>query len=97
MTEQQALCISKVYLWQNGFVMVFDQNGEQMPDYQGRLDHQYDRGVSVFELVQRDKTDKTEFFGEWPDQLPDNVDAYAAKCGLEWPRGWDGGENGESQ
>lgn len=27
--------IEKVIIWQNGLVMVFDQFGEQMPEYQG--------------------------------------------------------------
>ena len=26
----------KAVLWTNGMLMVFDQNGEQMPDYQGK-------------------------------------------------------------
>jgi hypothetical protein len=35
MSEQEAPVISHVYIWQNGLVMVFDQFGEQMPEYQG--------------------------------------------------------------
>jgi len=30
--------IAAVYLWQNDMVMVFDQYGEQMLDYQGPVD-----------------------------------------------------------
>jgi hypothetical protein len=29
--------IAQVYAWQNGTVMVFDQNGKQMDQFQGRL------------------------------------------------------------
>lgn len=28
--------ITTVIEWQNGMVMVFDQHGQQMPEYQGR-------------------------------------------------------------
>lgn len=27
--------IARVYVWQNGMAMVFDQDGEQMPEFQG--------------------------------------------------------------
>lgn len=30
--------ITNVYIWDNGMVMVFDQVGQQMPDYQGHVD-----------------------------------------------------------
>lgn len=30
--------ITNVYVFPNGMVMVFDQHGKQMPDYQGRSD-----------------------------------------------------------
>lgn len=30
--------IEKVYTFANGMVMVFDQYGQQMPDYQGRAE-----------------------------------------------------------
>lgn len=29
--------IDSVYLWQNGMVMVFDEVGDQIPEYQGPL------------------------------------------------------------
>lgn len=28
--------IAKVIFWSNGIVMVFDEEGQQMPDYQGK-------------------------------------------------------------
>lgn len=28
--------IAKVIFWSNGMVMVFDERGQQLPDYQGR-------------------------------------------------------------
>lgn len=28
--------INKVIFWSNGMVMVFDENGQQLPDYQGK-------------------------------------------------------------
>jgi len=40
--------ITKVIVWQNGMVMVFDQHGQQMPDYQGPKEE-------VWEKIQRDK------------------------------------------
>jgi hypothetical protein len=30
--------ITNVYNWANGMTMVFDQYGEQMPEFQGRTD-----------------------------------------------------------
>lgn len=51
--------IRKVYKWQNGMVMVFDQFGEQMPDYQGRYEE-------VREKILSDASVKTEFFvADW--------------------------------
>lgn len=35
MTEKT---LTHCYVFANGMVMAFDQNGEQMPDYQGRLE-----------------------------------------------------------
>jgi hypothetical protein len=39
--------LTNCYCFQNGMVMAFDQNGEQMPDYQGRLEE-------VQEKIRRD-------------------------------------------
>lgn len=33
---REASYICKVIIWSNGLVMVFDQFGEQMPEYQGK-------------------------------------------------------------
>lgn len=30
--------IKDVILWQNGMVMVFDEKGQQIPEYQGRVE-----------------------------------------------------------
>jgi hypothetical protein len=38
MTDLSPRRIKRVIVWQNGLTMVFDQYGEQMPEYQGRLD-----------------------------------------------------------
>lgn len=34
--------ISNVIRWENGMVMVFDERGEQIPEYQGRWDEMKD-------------------------------------------------------
>jgi hypothetical protein len=54
--ERRLRVIRHVYLWQNGMVMVFDQNDQQMGDYQGRLDE-------VKEKILRDAGPETEFHG----------------------------------
>lgn len=51
--------IAKVYHWQNGMVMAFDERGAALDDYQGRYEE-------MKEKILRDSTDKTEFFkGYW--------------------------------
>jgi len=40
--------ITKVYLWQNGIVMVFDQFGEQMAEYQGPVEEVEDKIKAVY-------------------------------------------------
>jgi hypothetical protein len=40
--------ITSVYHWANGMTMVFDQHGEQMPDYQGPTEE-------VRERIERDR------------------------------------------
>lgn len=40
--------VTEVILWQNGMVMVFDQFGDQMPDYQGKVDDVRDNINRVF-------------------------------------------------
>lgn len=37
--------ISKVYLWDNNMVMVFDEEGKQITDYQGALSQVKDKIV----------------------------------------------------
>ena len=41
--------ITKVYVFGNGMVMVFDQNGQQMPDYQGRVEQVRDKIRSCYD------------------------------------------------
>ena len=41
------LIITTVIEWQNGMVMVFDQNGEQMPEFQGRVTDVKDKIVAA--------------------------------------------------
>ncbi len=43
--------ITHVYLWQNGLCMVFDQFGEQMPEYQGRYENVADKINAVYRGV----------------------------------------------
>jgi hypothetical protein len=51
--------IASVILWSNGTVAVFDKDGRQLPDYQGRLD-------AVLEKVLADAPPGTRFFvGDW--------------------------------
>ena len=35
--------IANVFLWSNGMVTACDQDGHQLPEYQGRLDHVLDK------------------------------------------------------
>lgn len=64
--------IASVILWGNGMVMVFDQRGEQMPDYQGRL-------PNVRDAILRDATPETVFeHGVWRQGTTAwNRDAFA--------------------
>ena len=43
--------LTNCYHFQNGMVMAFDQNGEQMPDYQGRLSDVQDKIKCDFPTV----------------------------------------------
>lgn len=47
--------IAKVYLWTNNAVTVFNQKGEQMPEYQGTL-------PAVKDLILCNANDKTEYY-----------------------------------
>ena len=40
--------ITNVYLWQNGLVMVFDQYGQQMPEYQGPLEEVEEKIMAAY-------------------------------------------------
>jgi hypothetical protein len=53
MVDPTELRITAVFAFENGQVMVFDQYGKQMPDYQGSKEE-------VWEAIMRDKTDATE-------------------------------------
>ena len=44
----RARYITNVYLWQNGMVMVFDQFGEQMAEYQGPVEEVKDKIKAVY-------------------------------------------------
>lgn len=46
--------IKSVYLFSNGMVMVFNHDGEQIPDYQGRHDE-------VVELIAREAPETASF------------------------------------
>ena len=50
------MAISNVVRWQNGMVMVFDERGDQLPEYQGRWD-------DVKDAILRDKPPHVEVEG----------------------------------
>ena len=51
--------ISQVIKWANGMVMVFDKNGEQISEYQGKY-------VSVKSKILKNATNETKFYyGQW--------------------------------
>ncbi len=55
--------IKAVYVWQNGQVMVFDQWGKQMPDYQGPFEE-------VRDSIVRDADEYTEYYGgSWKKEI----------------------------
>ncbi len=43
--------ITHVYLWSNGMVMVFDQFGQQMPEYQGCYEDVVDKINAAYNSV----------------------------------------------
>lgn len=56
--------ITYVYRWANGMVMVCDQDGQQMPEYQGLFEY-------VREKIERDAPKDAQFNGwtepvKWP-------------------------------
>jgi hypothetical protein len=46
--SEQSKRIESVYVFENGMVMVFDQFGEQMPEYQGRKEDVLDKVKASF-------------------------------------------------
>jgi hypothetical protein len=53
--------IKNVYVWDNQMVMVFDEKGQQLPDYQGPIDE-------VWEKIEADKSPETVITGgAWRD------------------------------
>lgn len=48
--------IKHVYVWDNQMVMVFDERGQQMPDYQGPVGEVWDK-------IQADKSPETVIEG----------------------------------
>jgi len=51
--------IDRVILWSNGTVMVFDEHGKQLPEYQGR------RKEAIQKLMDADISDTTFQIGSW--------------------------------
>ncbi len=51
LTMGQERYITHVIIWQNGMVMVFDQYGEQMPEYQGRQEEMIPKIRAVYSGV----------------------------------------------
>lgn len=49
----------KAYLWDNGMLMVFDEQGEQVPEYQGR-------GNEKIPQLMKDFPDCNLVGGTWP-------------------------------
>lgn len=42
------MAIKEVILWQNGMLMVFDENGQQVPEYQGPVDKVGEKLAAMF-------------------------------------------------
>lgn len=62
--------IRHVYRWQNDMVMVFDQFGEQMGEYQGKY-------AEVREKILADVNENTEFFGgDWQTGKLEIVESF---------------------
>ncbi|MBA7610211.1 hypothetical protein ES703_17417 [subsurface metagenome] len=58
--------INRAIRFQNGMVMVFDENGEQLPEYQGKYEE-----VKAKILARAPKS--TRFFhGTWPKSTPED-------------------------
>lgn len=53
--------ISKVIIWSNGMVVVFDQDGKQMGNFQGKFE---DKKVEILEEI-GDRNDVEFFTGAW--------------------------------
>jgi len=51
--------ILAVYTWSNGMVMAFDRDGEQMPEYQGRM------GEVLPRIIREAPSDTKWFIGSW--------------------------------
>lgn len=49
--------IGKVYFWENGMLMVFDENGEQLPEFQGR------NTTELLNKIEKAADDKTKWIG----------------------------------
>lgn len=69
--------ITKVYLWDNGAVMVFDENDNQMPDYQGMHGQ-------VADLILCNAPDDTTFFySTWQSPGKKSLTREQFKKGVE--------------
>jgi hypothetical protein len=51
MSANDEKILTNCYRFQNGMVMAFDQNGKQMPDYQGPFDEVDDKIRRDFPIV----------------------------------------------
>lgn len=59
--------IKKVIHWANGMVMVFDENGKQMPEYQGIYEEVKDK-------ILKDSNENTEFAGgNWSRGIEESI------------------------
>lgn len=55
--------VAKTYLWQNGMAMVFGEDGEQIPELQGRAT------AELAEAIRKRSTPATEWIG-WGEDGP---------------------------
>jgi len=55
--------IADVTIWSNGIVMTFDQDGNQLDEYQGRF-------VELRGRIAADAPEHAKFYiGSWPDRI----------------------------
>lgn len=66
--------VKSAYLWANGMLMVFDENGQQIPEYQGPVGEVGDKLAAVFPRSQW-------HHGSWHHHVtdPEGIRSYYAE------------------